>query len=247
VQVLTNCMVLTEGFDAPHTSCVVIARPTKSPGLYCQMAGRALRLSPETGKSDALILDVVGASTRHKLASIIDLTGRQLPEPKDGQSLTDLAEEADAAASIGEVEWEDVNLFDDSPVRWLRTYGGTWFIPAHDDQHTDRLLFLLRDPQAGGYRLRTWESGAAQAPPNDKVTDLKGAMFWAEVQAHRVAPRGFVDRAARWRARPPSGKQLVFCRMRRIIVPSGSTAGDVSDLQAVHAASNRLDQVVAAA
>ncbi|MFD9405293.1 DEAD/DEAH box helicase, partial [Streptomyces sp. NPDC060011] len=72
VQVLTNCMVLTEGFDAPHTSCAVIARPTKSPGLYVQMAGRALRPAP--GKRDALLLDVMGASTRHKLASMVDLT-----------------------------------------------------------------------------------------------------------------------------------------------------------------------------
>lgn len=85
VQVLTNCMVLTEGFDAPHTSCAVIARPTKSPGLYCQMAGRALRL--HAGKKDALLLDVMGASTRHRLASIVDLTGRTISKPKDGRSL----------------------------------------------------------------------------------------------------------------------------------------------------------------
>lgn len=36
-QVLTNCMILTEGFDEPSVSCVVMARPTRSKGLYMQV------------------------------------------------------------------------------------------------------------------------------------------------------------------------------------------------------------------
>lgn len=70
-RVLVNCMVLTEGFDAPATSCVVIGRPTINPGLYIQMTGRGLRLSP--GKEDCLILDVAGASLKHSLAGVNDL------------------------------------------------------------------------------------------------------------------------------------------------------------------------------
>ena len=58
VQVLSNCMVLTEGWDAPWCSTAVIARPTSSAGLYVQMVGRVLR--PYPGKTDALVLDVVG-------------------------------------------------------------------------------------------------------------------------------------------------------------------------------------------
>jgi len=55
LQVVTNCMVLTEGWDCPPVSCCVLARPTKSIGLYLQMAGRTLR--PWEGKRDCLILD----------------------------------------------------------------------------------------------------------------------------------------------------------------------------------------------
>ena len=40
---LLNYGVLTAGFDAPLTSCVVVARPTTSVVLYSQMVGRALR------------------------------------------------------------------------------------------------------------------------------------------------------------------------------------------------------------
>lgn len=45
---LLNYGVLTAGFDAPKTSCVIIARPTTSLVLYSQMAGRAMR-GPRSG------------------------------------------------------------------------------------------------------------------------------------------------------------------------------------------------------
>jgi DNA repair protein RadD len=54
-QVVTNCQILTEGWDEPGISACVLARPTKSLSLYLQMAGRILRPAP--GKADALILD----------------------------------------------------------------------------------------------------------------------------------------------------------------------------------------------
>lgn len=63
VQVLCNCLVTTEGWDAPEVSCAVLARPTKSLGLYLQMSGRVLRPAP--GKEDALIIDHSGAVHEH--------------------------------------------------------------------------------------------------------------------------------------------------------------------------------------
>jgi ATP-dependent helicase IRC3 len=60
VQVLCNVAVLTEGFDDPGVSCVAMARPTRSEGLYAQCVGRGTRLHP--GKQDCLILDFVDVS-----------------------------------------------------------------------------------------------------------------------------------------------------------------------------------------
>lgn len=54
-QVLCNCQLLTEGFDSPEVSCVIVARPTKSIGLYIQMVGRGLR--PFPNKRDCVVLD----------------------------------------------------------------------------------------------------------------------------------------------------------------------------------------------
>jgi len=55
IDVLTNCSLLCEGIDLPRTEAIIIARPTKSRGLFIQMAGRALR--PFPNKTSALILD----------------------------------------------------------------------------------------------------------------------------------------------------------------------------------------------
>lgn len=57
IEVLCNCMVLTEGFDAPETDCIIMARPTTSSLLYTQMLGRGTRKAP--GKENLLVLDMV--------------------------------------------------------------------------------------------------------------------------------------------------------------------------------------------
>jgi DNA repair protein RadD len=63
IRCLTNVDVLTVGFDAPHTDLLAVLRPTKSPGLWCQIIGRGTRLSPETNKQNVLVLDF-GESTQ---------------------------------------------------------------------------------------------------------------------------------------------------------------------------------------
>ena len=57
--VMFNYGVLTAGFDAPCTRCVIIARPTTSLVLYSQMAGRAMRGPRAGGNPKAEILTVV--------------------------------------------------------------------------------------------------------------------------------------------------------------------------------------------
>lgn len=55
ITVITNVALYQEGLDVPDVSCIVMARPTKSMGLYRQCCGRGLRPSPE--KKDCLVLD----------------------------------------------------------------------------------------------------------------------------------------------------------------------------------------------
>ena len=73
VRCLVNPVVLTEGTDLPIASCLVLARPTRSWGLYVQMVGRGLRLAE--GKAECLVLDVGGATGAHSLVSAPVLVG----------------------------------------------------------------------------------------------------------------------------------------------------------------------------
>jgi superfamily II DNA or RNA helicase len=75
IRVLANAMLLTEGWDDPATSCVIMARPTKSRGLYAQCVGRGLRLAE--GKTDCLLLDLVDSASRHNLLSAWRFFGQE--------------------------------------------------------------------------------------------------------------------------------------------------------------------------
>ena len=91
-QYLTNVGVATEGVDLPLAAAIVMARPTKSRSLYCQMLGRGTRAlpgvvdGPETaearraaiaasGKPNVIVVDFVGNVGKHELVSAVDVLG----------------------------------------------------------------------------------------------------------------------------------------------------------------------------
>jgi superfamily II DNA or RNA helicase len=96
--VLVNVFVATYGLDLPRLEVCVLARPTKSLGLYLQMVGRCLRPSP--GKTEALVIDHSGAVRRLGFAaddhpwsldaaeSIGDRIERQKAERKEPKEIT---------------------------------------------------------------------------------------------------------------------------------------------------------------
>jgi DNA repair protein RadD len=63
LHILCNVGVLTEGWDCTRVDCILLCRPTKSPGLHIQIIGRGLR--PHPGKTDLLVLDLSGNMRRH--------------------------------------------------------------------------------------------------------------------------------------------------------------------------------------
>lgn len=65
LRALASMNVLTTGFNNRAVDLIAMMRPTKSAGLYVQIAGRGTRLSPETGKRDCLVLDFAGNVSRH--------------------------------------------------------------------------------------------------------------------------------------------------------------------------------------
>jgi DNA repair protein RadD len=63
LRALTNCDVLTTGYDEPSIDLLALCRPTQSTGLHVQMLGRGFRTAP--GKVDCLVLDFSGNCLRH--------------------------------------------------------------------------------------------------------------------------------------------------------------------------------------
>jgi DNA repair protein RadD len=71
LRALINCNVLTTGFDARNIDCIAFMRPTVSPVLWTQAAGRGMRTWP--GKADCRLLDFGGNILRHGPINAIKL------------------------------------------------------------------------------------------------------------------------------------------------------------------------------
>ena len=95
VRVLVNVLVLTTGFDAPITDCLVMLRPTQSKGLWVQCLGRGMRKSPE--KKNCRVLDFAGNIARH---GSIDYFAEYLPSNREKQEQTEKEARAAQARKI---------------------------------------------------------------------------------------------------------------------------------------------------
>jgi superfamily II DNA/RNA helicase len=93
LQYVINCMILTEGVDLPSCSAIIMARPTKSQQLYLQILGRSLRLAED--KEDALIIDLVGATSVNGLVSASTLF-----EAQEGESVVEAKARIEHVKSI---------------------------------------------------------------------------------------------------------------------------------------------------
>ena len=237
VRVLCNAMVFTEGTDLPMTRCIGIARMTEKEGLFIQMVGRGLRLWP--GKTDCVVLDVVGATNRHRLAAPVELFGedgyehasadQETEDQIEEQGLLDHALGLDDLPEYrdGELISEPVDLFEGSDAGWLRTYAGVWFLAT-----ATRYVAVL--PRvSGGYavvamsRARVGESswviehcselGYAMAHGQGAIVDEPFPMPTPAASVRRQADR------------------------LGLVVQRGMTAGEVRKLVTVGLASARID------
>lgn len=247
VQVLVNCMVLTEGFDAPWADVAVIARPTQSAPLYTQMVGRVLR--PHPGKADALVLDLIGASA-NRIKTLIDLEPGLIKEILPGETLEEAvereAEESPNGALPGSIAFDlkhkDVDMFAASDKTWLRTKAGILFIPAGDT--TVFLFKSLTDPTL--MDVVTYVKGQPRPSrhPQHKDMDMSSALAWGEVVAEDVSAHS-VSKSASWRKSKPSDPQLRVATSLGIADAASLRRGELSDRISVAFASRALDRYAA--
>lgn len=243
VQVLANCMVLTEGFDAPWASCAVIARPTQSAPLYTQMVGRVLR--PWPGKADALVLNVAGPG--HKIRTLIDLEPGSVDVVGEDETLAEAvvreAEAADQAPQRGsmafDLKFKDVGMFAASEAAWLQTKAGVLFISCGEVT-----VFLWPAPdQKGLWDIGLKRKGEARPVWTEHTgMDLGSAMAWGEAVAddHRNFS---VKKSARWRSSKRSEAQERIGNSLGIDY-SAMNKGDLSDAISIEFASRTFDRYV---
>ena len=109
IRAVTNMNVLTTGFDHPNIDLIVMARPTLSPGLYLQMAGRGMRV--KSGKyKDCLVLDFAENIARHgPVTSVVPPRAKAKGEPGITHQ-TENNRHGDQRNRKGEAEKEGVQL-----------------------------------------------------------------------------------------------------------------------------------------
>ena len=245
IAVLTNCNLLTEGFDEPRINCVMLARPTKSKLLYAQMVGRGTRLHPE--KKDLMVVDVVDNSRTHTLPGLYSLFN--LPANMNLGGARALEVERDIERMNREFPWIDASRITKPEEIKLAVERIEFFNfdpPPEIAAFTDNTWYAA----AGGYRLNlpegesltiesnlldTWDVHVATRDQSRRLVQadtLSRALAIADsfVSTDRPTATKFVQRSARWRAENPSDSQKEFLKRKGLLVPEGLTKGQASQM-----------------
>lgn len=260
VQVITNCMVLTEGTDLPRTGCILHAKPTKSATLYEQMTGRGLRIFP--GKTECIIIDMVDVARRHSLQTAPVLYGLPPNLNTNGKRLQQLADELEALREQYPGFADNMLEHDRCSLDDLRLKAETfdiWKIPELGAFGNGRALdwikfgedvYRLQYPWSDGIEVLTvqrdvlghWDVSTTLRPHDGAAVrqrTLATHLDAAEVAAG--AAEQYVLRERRsvvklkgkdepWRGAPASEKQLGL--LRRLKIPHGPklSKGEASNL-----------------
>ena len=247
LEVVTNCNVLTEGFDEPRVDCIIMARPTKSQLLYAQMVGRGTRLHPD--KSDLLVIDIVDNSRKHSLVGLHTLF--RLPRKLNLRG-HNAVEVADLLFALTEqFPWLDVEQVEAPDDLKLVTQRIDLFRLEPPAEVAEQTRFAWTAEPGGGYRLSLpgqerlsiqqnlldeWEiQFFSPGEPNGRrkiggANRLAEAIYRADafVERERGEAVKIVDLSARWRDRPPTAAQLGLLQQKKIPVPPGLTRGQAS-------------------
>jgi len=259
-------MVLTEGFDEPAASCIVMARPTRSRALYAQCIGRGSRRHPD--KEDCLVIDVVGVSDELSLVTIPSLFGIEKVDGFEGAGET-VAEAVQAqeeeAVRKGKLAAAAVELFRkvlESHIAWVH-YDNRFGKKAYQCQLGERKLgtvviehtpnqapdaeaptwdcYLRWDAQhapVGGTGVRSLPNGGAYRTLISGV-DLEMAQGTGEDYVRKNGISALTDRNAAWRKRPPTERQLEAAEKWGLKVDPAWNAGRFSEEMSAHIAKKK--------
>jgi hypothetical protein len=227
-RVVANCAVLTEGFDEPSVDCIIIARPTQSAVLYQQMLGRGTRTYP--GKTDCLVLDVVGVSTRHTLhtaATLFACDAGRLARQSVLELLARPVHQDEDAPLTGTLRSTPVDLFARRALRWVQTQQGAWVLSLGSQHGTLR----LRPDGPETWQVVQVRRDGEPVQLGDTLP-LPYAQGLAEDYARHLGVARLVETEAPWRQHPATAKQTALLRKLGMTARAGLTKGEAADLLA---------------
>ncbi len=172
--VLVNVEMLTEGFDAPHTRTVFIARPTNSEGLLSQMVGRALRGKQSGGNDTAYLVTFLDTweqfnvlDAEYVLTEALDVESPEGPEREPVRFIIIPAELVREAYRLlqSNVRGQLVGVFQCLPHSWY-----AWEEEFEDDvRRRTVMVFDNQEPQLASLLA---SFGSAESVPAEITEDM---------------------------------------------------------------------------
>jgi len=256
--VLTNCAVLTEGYDDWRIECIVMARPTKSPLLYTQMAGRGTRIpdgidnikeakrqSVWVSKDSCLLIDVIDNCVRNTLVTTPSLFGMNVNMQLHGESAEQARQRMDDAAR--DYPYSDLsNITDLSMLDSIATSIDLFQVSYPPEVEKLSELAWRKLADGNGYFITVPEKELVEIKKDLRdeyrifgsvekqiidltATDIHSAFSLADAVILSLGGvKILLKRKAGWHNDPPSPKQLALCKKLGIYVPATATKGDVS-------------------
>lgn len=239
VQFIANCDLFVEGADIPSINCVVFARPTKSQIVYNQAIGRGTRLSPDTGKTDCLVLDMVGASNRFDLCHLGTIAG--VREVREDETLHEAVEREEterktAAAALPaqqatfdtDLRFVNTSLFGESQPMLPLTPQFEWNIDReHRVAHmrAGAVLYIITRQSPEEPYTYCWRS-------NGQSQVFTASTYKQAVDAcnEHAKTHTFGGRDAAWRTRPATEKQVALLRKMKIPFTPSITGGQAAEI-----------------
>lgn len=245
-RLVVNCNVLSEGFDEPSISCIIVARPTKSRSMYCQIIGRGLRLHP--AKDDCLILDLAGASDELSIQSLPAFFGLKDEDEDVRDAIARHAREGgDVEEGEGETKAEparkgtlvkDVGFFPRERLHWIRVNGG-WVLDLGERK---QLVLRAIDKEESGWQVLLVNQATKTFDMRGQHTDITYGQGIAEEVVREEGLLKIVDKQASWRRAPVTkGQKAALKRLR--IQGNPKNAGEASNLLAESQANQTLARI----
>lgn len=207
--VLTNCQLLTEGFDEPSIDCVIMGRPTQSTALFTQMIGRGTRTFPL--KKNCLVLDFTDNASKHELCTykntldgavvpLFEYSSKEDDEGEFRQAYEQPISEVPKGGRVLADRIENIEFFNSTNFAWNQV-GDSWHLCLASDRDV-----WVRKVESGYLVIAQSEGHVINLSSRPLPLDyaLGVAEDWSRKQTTKSA---WARKDAAWRAEPATPRQ----------------------------------------